>query len=312
MDKKNKSAIFLNIIVALIIALGFTFTRNYSLKSITLNPEEKLEKFLEGEEYIKAFEDEEFQLYYSGENEDIKPYAFIKKFGLWLFEYPNIRNIQRYSKGKDNIYYYGEFALDPRYDFVENNKGEKIYARKIKLTDKEVNLFEIPYKNEDISYRFGDDLALMTEENLFLQGELGIYKNKDNSDIDILRTIGETRENEPYLWELIEESIQGADKSEKIPDGRKYSYESGEEIFQEIIYVSYDKGHYINVGKNKSAFIWTHSMSYDIDFAGQHADTIGINEEDYFDFDYSLDNFNGPSVYRVEIPEELRSYMDKL
>lgn len=306
----NKVATIVSIVLVAAMSL---YTQGYSPSSFTLNPEKKMGKVLKGKEFVQGFSNEEFQIYYAESEQGVKPYSFVKKMGLWIFDYPNINNIRGITKGKDNIYYFGNFALDGIYDFLESPTGERIYGHKREVLGTNRNVFKIPYKvEENITYKFGDDANIMNEKKLFLDGEVVIFKNKEEGDIEIRYSVEEAKENQEVLWTLIMETITSADKSEKIPNGRTYTFEDGDDFVQWVIYLNFDTGHYINVSKDNRFMDWSHNISYHIDLKGQHSDTIYIRIEDYSDFVSPLDKKKEADVYKVTIPEELREYFNEL
>ena len=303
---------FITFVILLFMCL--VLVQRLSPSNFTFNPKKKMEKVIEEEEFIRGFSNDEFQIYYIKSESTLEPYVFVKKMGIWALDYPNMNNIYGITKGKNHIYYYGEFALDGMYDFVESPQGEKIYSDKKEVFDMETNVFQIPYYSDDnTTYKFGDNKNIMNEEKLFLDGEVVMYKKKDEGHVEIVKSIKEMRENHTQLWTLIGKTIESADKTEEIPDGRTYTFEDGDEDFtQWVIFINYDTGHYINIGKDKKAFDWSGGVYYDIDLKGQHADTISIGIRDYTGIGSPLKKGKESHVYKVSIPEGLREYYEGL
>lgn len=305
-----KSIYVLGLII--LIAIGVFYVQGYSISYLTLNPQEKIEKILKGEESVKGFSNEEVQIYYAENKEEIKTYAFVKKMGVWILDYPVLKNINGFTKGKDHVYYYESYAKEGIYDFLEDPQGERIYAEKIQIFGKDRSVFIIPYKiDKDTTYKFGDDKNIMNENKLFLDGEVIFYKENGEKNKEIATSIREMKENQVELWELIDNTFKSADKSEPIPDGRTYTSESLEDFNRWYLYVDYDKGHYINISKDGTFMDWAENFSYDIELKGQHSETLAIYIRDYRDFDYSPGNLSGPEVYKVTIPERLREYFNE-
>jgi hypothetical protein len=172
------------------------------------------------------------------------------------------KNICGITYGKQNVYYYGVFASNGIYDFIEGPEGEKICATKVQLGEKTVSVYQIPYNGKkDICYRFVDSENLINEDTLFLNGEVLLYKRENVNESKHESTIGKLKKEQNHLWLLIEQMVKSADKENEIEDGRVYRSEKAEDIIWRI-YVNYETGHYLNLERDRKGYDWTGLMKY--------------------------------------------------
>jgi hypothetical protein len=286
-----------------------------SLTAFTFNPAAKVGELASEGKIVKGFSNEEFQIYYVDSGEEVTPYAFIKRFGIWICDYPHDKNIIGITYGKDNIYYYGRFASDGKYDFIEDPNGVKIYADKTELGRNTTSVYQIPYnkhnKKDSVVYRFVDMENLINEQTLFLEGDVSLYKRENEKEVILESTIGQLKQEQAQLWAFIEETIKSADKSVEIPDGRVYkSDKRGDVIWQ--IYVRYETGHFINVEQGKRCYDWAGSAYYDIELKGQHPNTLAVRFDDYAKTSMFEELFSKSHVYPTTIPKGLEKYFEEL
>jgi len=314
---KKAAGFLIEILASAIIMLVVNLIlRGNFLSAITLDPATKVEKLAAGNKITKGFSNDEFQIYYAETESEVVSYAFIKKLGVWLQEYPfnkYNRNISGISFGKEFAYYYGSFALNDEYDFItEMDGGERIYPNITDLGSQKVAVYQIPLNIEEkVSYCFVDSEDVINKEKLLLEGEVKFFKHTDGKTSEYYSTIGELKEEKGYLWKLIEKCFESADKSNEITDGRVYkSIEPGDTIWK--IYVSYNTGDFINLEPGRKGYDWTGKASFDIELKGQHPGTIAMYWHDYTK--YSIyDKFSGETaVYSIVVPEDLYEYFEEL
>ncbi|HHV94893.1 MAG TPA: hypothetical protein GXX37_00200 [Clostridiaceae bacterium] len=315
---KKASDFFIRILAsAVVILVANLILRGNLLSAITLDPASKVEKLAAGNKIMKGFSNDEFRIYYAETEDGIISYAFIKKLGVWLQEYPfdkNNRNISGISFGRKHAYYYGNFTSNDEYDFITEAKddGERIYPNITDLGSKKMVVYQIPLNMEDkMSYCFVDNEDVINREKLFLDGEVRFYKYTDGKTTEYYSTIGELKAEKSYLWELIEKCFESADTSNEIIDGRVYKSDKPEDTIWRI-YVSYNTGDFINLEPGRKGYDWTGKVSFDIELKGQHPGTIAMYWRDYTK--YSLyDKVSGETaVYSVVVPEELYAYFEEL
>jgi len=312
--KKRKILKFtVNFALSVIFLISGLILKSYSPSQFTFNPDVKVQRLADGRKLIKGFSNDEFQLYYVDKGEEVVPYAFVKKFGVWIWDYPNKRNICGLTFGKKDVYYYGKFALNDMYDFIENAKeGNRIYGHKTKTGEHIFCVYQIPYSDkENICYRFVDSDNIINDETLFLDGVVSLYKRQNGKDIIQERTIRQLKQEQMDLWALIEQTIESADKNLEIPDGRVYQSETSYDAVWQI-YVNYETGHFLNIEKGKKGYDWAGRNYYNIELKGQHPNTISIRSVDYSEVSL-FKEFNGElRVHPVTIPIGLEEYFKEL
>ncbi|NMB98161.1 MAG: hypothetical protein GYA02_16410, partial [Clostridiaceae bacterium] len=264
--------------IAIILVVNLILRGNF-LSAITFDPAAKVEKLALGNKITKGFANDEFQIYYTETMDGITSYAFIKKLGIWLQEYPfdkNNENISGISFGRKHAYYYGSFALKDEYDFIAEDGGDRIYPKITDLGSKKAAVYQIPLNSKDkISYCFADSENAVNKETLIFDGKVKFYKHVEGKMTEYNSTIGELKKEKTHLWALIEKCVESADKSHEIPDGRVYkSDKPGDATWK--IYISYDTGDFINLEPDRKGYDWTGSVSFDIELKGQHPGTIGM------------------------------------
>lgn len=307
-NKKLNGIGYISIAVAtLILSL---LIKGWSPLNFTLNPEVKIKKIAGEKEAAQLFSNDEFQLYYVNTDDDITHYAFSKKFGIWYTGYyPHMNDIIGITHGNNYIYYYGKFASNGDYDYIENVQGEKIYPFKNELNGKPLNVYQIPKaKDKNVVYRFMDEENFINDDSLFLNGEAVFYKYENGEHKEYKYTIGQLKQEEPNLWAQIEKTAESADKDVEIEDGRVYT--SQQDIIYRI-YVSYNTGDFLSLEKGHKGYHWTGEVAYDIEVKGEHPNTIGIYKRDYSTVSLYEKTFGENHVYPVTIPGELIGYFEE-
>jgi hypothetical protein len=169
MEKKKHSEFLKTFIIITITFILSLFIKGYSFSDFTLNPAAKVEKLSGEKEVTKGFSNEEFQIFYVNSEEGINEYVFSGRFGIWIgYEYPSRKDVSGFTDGKATIYYYGEFASNEMYDYIESAVGEKIYPHKTEMDGVTKCVYQIPYKSsENMSYKFVDSDNKINNETLF-------------------------------------------------------------------------------------------------------------------------------------------------
>lgn len=310
---KNKKLLnILNyIFIPIITSILLLLINGWSPSDLTLNPVEKIKKLADEKEATQLFSNDEFQLYYIDNDDGATHYAFSKRFGVWNCNYyPHRNDIIGITHGKNFIYYYGEFASDKNYDYIENKQDEKIYPNKIELNNNVLSVYQIPkIDDEKVIYHFKNIEDPINNEMLLSNGEITFYKYENGKHKEFEYTIRQLQQEEPYLWGQIEKTIESADEGKEIEDGRVYSSQNDLEY---RIIVKYNTGDFLNLEKGHKGYDWTGEVSYDIELEGQHSNTISIYTRDYSKISLYEKTFGESHVYPVTISENLSSYFKSL
>ena len=310
---KNKKLLnVLSYIFLPIITLIFSLLiKGWSPSDLTLNPAEKIIKIADEKGVYQLFSNDEFQLYYVDNDNGPTHYAFSKRFGVWNCNYyPHKNDIIGITHGKNYIYYYGEFASDKNYDYIENKKGKKIYSNKMELNNDVLSVYQIPKTDDEkVIYHFKNTEYPINDEMLLSNGKVTFYKYENEKHKEFEHTIRQFQQEEPNLWRQIEKTIESKDKSKEIEDGRVYSSQNNLEY---RIIVKYNTGDFLNIEKGHKGYDWTGEVSYDIELEGQHSSTIGIYTSDYSNISLYEKTFGESHVYPVTISEDLSSYFKSL
>lgn len=304
----------ISIIFLLISLIGQLMLKGYSPSHFTFNPDEKIKELAAAGEFTKGFSNDEFRIYYVNNGKEITPYAFVKIFGIWMLDYPKEAKFFGVSFGKKAAYYYGKFALNDEYDFIENSKGDKIYANKTKVGKHTFSVYQIPRSEENLCYRFVDADNIKNEETLFLDGNVSLYKKQGGKELIKEKTIRQLKQEQMELWELIEETIKSADKDVEIPDGRVYKPDEADDT-RWAIYITYETGNFLNIEKGRKGsrgYDWTGKYYYNIELKGQHPDTISIRFTDYSKVSLFEEFAGKQHVHPVTIPNGLKEYFEQL
>ncbi len=98
------------IIILLIPIIRSSLFSGEEFRPVSLSPQKQIQKKFEEKDVTKAYQDENFQLYYIKQGDFTIAYAYSRHMGLWVQD-ASEKSQRLISYGGNNVYYYGEGSL---------------------------------------------------------------------------------------------------------------------------------------------------------------------------------------------------------
>lgn len=254
---------------------------------VTLHPEKRVQEKAGDNTVYKGYLDDTFQLYYVENEGNIKPYAYCRRMGIWIEDYPNSWNIDGISFGNRNLYYYGEKVQGKDCGLV-SPQGERVVSQTTMIHEKPYQLFIIKdYKKQLGVYSlYGLDengKLIPHNEDTILGGEFTFYEKKGGKERSIelnqKEIQGMEESKRTALRQRLEEMIASMDTTQEIPEGRTYHSETV--VDTKEIWLESELGEFLNVEGKGKAYTWTKTRTYHIELEGEHPNTISVNQNDF-------------------------------
>ena len=150
--RRSSAAGFLSI--CLLLFLYAQLFPSGAASPITFSPQRYLEQRFDS--VSLCYEGEEFELFGVRQGDTVLPYAFLKRMGVWVLDYPYKRNETATSFGKDAAYYYGSFSSARR---AVGQDG----AQYLPKTCGGLSLYLFPVPGQKDVYDFGEGRLLILQ-----------------------------------------------------------------------------------------------------------------------------------------------------
>lgn len=305
-------SIFLSV---LILSISFFFFQGSSWKRVTFSPEAVVEKKMEGRPFSLISENDEFKLYAGTEENGMALFAFYKRMGLWLMDYPHRYNIQGFSYLGDDLYYYGAEEGSDYSRCILRSDGEILMPETVTTVE---GYTVFLYILEDYEEHLGVyRLATLDETGSVIPGETDPYFSGEivleyfnegvPENIELHKAeIESYTDGKERLIPLFKEAV-----STKILDSEKeeFSVSSKTKIIKQIHTYS-NLGNYISVEGSRKAYRWNHTFSHILELTGENAGYLLQHEYQFFDKSLYDDHEGKREIYSVTIPDELSMVFD--
>jgi hypothetical protein len=316
---KKIKAISIRLVVIFALSLISLYVSSGS-PSLHLSSQGAMESCLSGEDNV-LFDLESYSLrVFVAFNNDIhepKVYALVKRFGLWLCDFPSRRNIQGITSVGDDVYIY--FLDKPtKTSYLQTEEGEKIeplVAKKIS----DVHAVYI-FKVEKYASKLGNYLLVMedNEGNVLNVKTPGSHLEKislsflrqgedDGKVMDLTaHEMGTFGDKKDELIDVFLSTIENRSPIEAVVfEGNKTP------SIQKDIVASTTLGTYYKVEGKHKVYRWDHRVYYHLILSGQYKDVLVRSESSYLNkslFDDGISN--EVSYYKVRSSKEISEIYD--
>ncbi len=222
-------------------------------------------------EILMEYRTDDFYAYFIRNKNDIQAFAMIKKIGLWVYDYPSTKNLQKVTSRESAWYYYDFVAVSEgdsvRFRTPQGDKLEPVMQRKERVGAQDYLLFVFRLERGD--FEIGDYALeiLDASQQTIVDATAGLESARFTLLLDELKLEefakrkvvvenGENRELWPEVFLATNRSLQEAQPSSLMMDLKKLPHA------KHVILAEIDRGRHLTFYSSKEFYVWQELVRY--------------------------------------------------